>query len=134
MGDTPDATRTALPIPAGAGAISAHDRVIGDICEWFTQGADTAWLIEDLRERKAYGLAKYGTPLHTGDGRPPLRDIYDEVLDKLAYMANALAKDESLEFFLRREYHHEIRFAIRLRGLMAARGETVRDEPARVAE
>lgn len=134
MGDTPDATRTALPIPAAAGAISAHDRVIGDICEWFSQADDTAWLIEDLRERKEYGLAKYGTVLHKGDGRPPLRDIYDEVLDKLAYMVNAIAKDPVLARALEQEYHHEIRFAIRLRGLMAALGETVRDEPVRVAE
>lgn len=130
MGETPDATRTALPIPAAAGAISAHDRVIGDIREQFIQGEDTAWLIQDLAERKAYGLAKYGTVLHTGDGRPPLRDIYDEVLDKLVYLANAMAKDEQMESLLWREYHREVCFALRLRAEMQRRGETVRDAPA----
>jgi hypothetical protein len=48
------------------------------------QGADSA-LVHALRQRRAFGIAKYGKPLSVGNGRDHLRDCLDEVLDAMAY-------------------------------------------------
>ena len=38
-----------------------------------------------LRDRRVFGLAKYGKPLARGNGRDHLRDSLDELLDAMAY-------------------------------------------------
>lgn len=43
-------------------------------------------VIEDMKERKEFGLQKYGTVLQAWNGRNPLNDGYQEVLDQAAYL------------------------------------------------
>lgn len=43
------------------------------------------FLIEALKERLEYGRRKYGRPLETGNGRDPLRDAWEEMLDLMLY-------------------------------------------------
>jgi len=43
-------------------------------------------VIEDLRERKAVGLERYGTYLQAFNGRNSLADAYCEVLDLIVYL------------------------------------------------
>lgn len=43
-------------------------------------------VIADMASRKAFGLAKYGTPLQIGNGRDGLQDAYEEALDLIVYL------------------------------------------------
>lgn len=52
---------------------------------------------EDMRQRDAAGLAKYGTRLQPGNGRDALVDAYQEALDLVVYLRQAIAeRDEGL--------------------------------------
>lgn len=48
-----------------------------------------AWLEADMRARHELGRKKYGVSLQVTNGRNPLRDAYEEVLDLLAYTQQA---------------------------------------------
>jgi hypothetical protein len=43
-------------------------------------------VIKDLSDRKAFGIAKYGTALQANNGRNNLIDVYQEVLDMAIYI------------------------------------------------
>lgn len=43
-------------------------------------------LSKALLERMQYGIDKYGSPLETFNGRDPVRDVWEELLDALTYM------------------------------------------------
>ena len=43
-------------------------------------------VIQDLEDRKQFGLKKYGVPLQAGNGRKPLVDAYQEILDLVVYL------------------------------------------------
>lgn len=47
-------------------------------------------LIAHIMERAEFGRRKYGTPLQVGNGRDPLADALEEVLDAAAYLTQAL--------------------------------------------
>lgn len=47
-------------------------------------------VIADMRERDQFGRAKYGTPLQPFNGRDPLVDAYQEVLDLAVYLRQAI--------------------------------------------
>lgn len=49
---------------------------------------------EDLMGRQRFGVQKYGHPLQPFNGRDPLRDAYEEVLDASAYMKQAIVEAE----------------------------------------
>lgn len=45
----------------------------------------TQQLVEDLKERKALGIQRYGVPLQPFNGRDMRRDLREELLDALVY-------------------------------------------------
>src|SRR4051812_6134111 len=47
-----------------------------------TAGTGDMWLLvlDDMRARREFGIAKYGTPLQVGNGRDHLVDLYQELL------------------------------------------------------
>jgi hypothetical protein len=47
-------------------------------------------VIQDMRERKAIGEARYGTPLQAHNGRDALVDAYQEALDLCCYLRQAI--------------------------------------------
>lgn len=47
-------------------------------------------VIEDMEERDRVGRQKYGTPLQAFNGRDPLVDAYQEVLDLAVYLRQAI--------------------------------------------
>ena len=47
-------------------------------------------VINDLRQRAIGGWKKYGTPLKTDNGRDALVDAYQEALDLVMYLKQAL--------------------------------------------
>lgn len=47
-------------------------------------------VIADMRERDATGRARYGTPLQAHNGRDALVDAYQEALDLVVYLRQAI--------------------------------------------
>lgn len=47
-------------------------------------------VIEDMKARDAAGRQKYGTPLQAHNGRDPLVDAYQEALDLVVYLRQAI--------------------------------------------
>jgi hypothetical protein len=47
-------------------------------------------VMADVAERKAQGIAKYGTPLQPFNGRDALVDAYQEALDLCQYLRQAI--------------------------------------------
>lgn len=60
-------------------------------------GSGDMWelVIHDMRERRAVGIARYGTPLQAGNGRDALVDAYQEALDLAVYLRQAIAEREA---------------------------------------
>jgi hypothetical protein len=50
------------------------------------------WLLvmKDMEDRRQLGIKKYGTPLQAFNGRDPLIDVYQELLDACVYMRQAI--------------------------------------------
>lgn len=51
-------------------------------------------VVVDLVERKAEGVAKYGTPLRGFNGRDALHDAYEEALDQVQYLRQRIYEAE----------------------------------------
>lgn len=47
-------------------------------------------VIEDMQERDRVGRERYGTPLQAHNGRDPLIDAYQEALDLVVYLRQAI--------------------------------------------
>jgi hypothetical protein len=47
-------------------------------------------VVEDMRERDVFGLVKYGVRLQAGNGRDALLDAYQEALDLVVYLRQAI--------------------------------------------
>lgn len=47
-------------------------------------------VIADMEERDRIGTARYGTPLQPFNGRDPLIDAYQEALDLVVYLRQAI--------------------------------------------
>ena len=53
-------------------------------------------VLADLYERQRVGYERYGSLLMTGNGRDALRDAYEEALDLVQYLAQAMMEREGL--------------------------------------
>jgi hypothetical protein len=66
-----------------------------------------AVLIEALKQRMEFGLKKYGTPLETHNGRQPLIDMWEEMLDMVSYWTQFILEQgvelPGLEKFTKKE-------------------------------
>lgn len=51
-------------------------------------------VLDDMKERDALGRQRYGTPLQPRNGRKPLRDLYQELLDAVVYVRQELYERE----------------------------------------
>ena len=51
-------------------------------------------VLADIRERAEAGKLKYGTYLETNNGRDPLWDAYQEALDLVMYLRQAILEKE----------------------------------------
>lgn len=55
------------------------------------EGKDVTDLVmQDMVERRTAGTVKYGTPLKTNNGRNALVDAYQEALDLVMYLRQAI--------------------------------------------
>lgn len=102
-----------LPVPQ-EGVPGSHDMVLADLrgilvrrqsalrASGQTKEAEAVRKLlkeieTDLLERRALGLRRYGSLLQPGNGRDPLRDAYEEVVDLVAYFKQLImARDEAV--------------------------------------
>src|SRR5690606_36299771 len=54
----------------------------------------TPYVIADLKERTRRGIRKYGRPLETHNGRDALWDAYEEALDLVQYLRQAILEKD----------------------------------------
>lgn len=81
------------PPPIATDEPAVIDLVIEDI-EIF-EDPDIDILIPHLRDRKAFGIAKHGTPLQKSNGRDHRTDALQEALDLVAYAKQGLERGDS---------------------------------------
>lgn len=55
-------------------------------------------VIEDMQQRHAMGIEKYGTPLQAMNGRDSLVDAYQEVLDLAVYLRQQIEERDERMF------------------------------------
>ena len=53
------------------------------------------FVIEDMRQRDHVGRQRYGTPLQAGNGRDALVDAYQEALDLVVYLKQAIVERDA---------------------------------------
>lgn len=54
-------------------------------------------VVHDMTQRNKMGQAKYGVPLQPFNGRDPLWDAYQEALDLVVYLRQAIFEREKSE-------------------------------------
>lgn len=54
-------------------------------------------VFKDMQERHEDGCRKYGTPLQTFNGRKPLTDLYQELLDAVVYTRQEIEERKAVE-------------------------------------
>jgi len=77
-------------------------------------------MLADMCERDAIGRQRYGMPLMAHNGRAPLVDAYQEYLDGVVYLRQAL--EEGLP--VRHLYEDALRLALHVRGAIETLGTT----------
>ena len=82
------------PAPTPTDATPTWELVIADCRRHDRFEFDPAWkaMVADMDARNAEGVRKYGVPLTPHNGRDSLVDAFQESLDKLAYLANAISE------------------------------------------
>lgn len=75
------------------GVISSHQWVIN-----YLRFEDLPNALHDaactrINAREAVGIERYGQPLAPGNGRDVMRDVWEETVDQVAYLATAVRED-----------------------------------------
>jgi hypothetical protein len=75
------------------GMISSHQWVIN-----YLRFEDLPNALHDaactrINAREAVGIERYGQPLQPGNGRDVMRDVWEETVDQVAYLATAVRED-----------------------------------------
>jgi hypothetical protein len=62
-------------------------------------GGVSVWdlVISDMKGRDEFGRRKYGTPLQVNNGRDPLVDAYQEALDLVVYLRQAIERRTTVD-------------------------------------
>jgi hypothetical protein len=76
--------------PPHAGKIAVWPLVIQDVEEIYAPSLLRDRFIAEVRSRNVDGIAKYGTPLQTHNGRNPLVDAFQEAMDLTVYLRQAV--------------------------------------------
>lgn len=136
MADEPDYEREgAQPPPVLVpDAVSSHDQVIDDLQLYYGNWPGVTLAARGMADRRAYGLRKYESVLHAGNGRDHLLDALDEVEDLVSYLRTAFEHDPELRHSFWEDYIMELGFLVRLRQFLRRRGEQNPTPPEVIAE
>ena len=59
------------------------------VADWLVKSGQVGGIEDEILARRAAGIEKYGIELTSHNGRRPLVDAYQEVLDLIVYLAQA---------------------------------------------
>ncbi len=109
------------PPPIPNNGTPVWDLVIADLA------GDHGGVAADMAARDALGRARYGTPLQTHNGRDALVDAYEEALDLVVYLRQALEESHGAmpvwwHHDLQGAYAQALHAVINLRQLVQQRG------------
>jgi hypothetical protein len=97
MSDVRD-PKTDQPLPQ-PGRTAIHQLVINSLPAWLPGDnlvPERSVIVEGMRARLSLGVAKYGTPLQSHNGRDALQDCWEEVLDSTVYAVQMLLEGEEV--------------------------------------
>lgn len=103
-----DTGYTPQPAPIKRTTTPIHDLVIIDLID-MTSGKNNNYLSAELLERKAIGLAEYGTPLQAFNGRDCEKDCIEEMADAICYLKQGILEGKT---YLEPIYHRQIALAV----------------------
>jgi hypothetical protein len=95
MGDTPNviteggAGIATEPLPVKNDRPYIQDIIINELEQSHFMAPGLVRIIKDVTKRKEFGIKKYGTGLQAFNGRRPLVDAYQELLDAVIYLRQA---------------------------------------------
>ncbi len=123
---------TVQPKPTPQNTPGMHDLAIADIYSAIDKSAipesempAILGVIDELQERREFGLKKYGTLLQVGNGRNAVRDALDEALDLIVYMRLIITERGTIQGMnLDNMYRNTIEFAIALKYLLNRESES----------
>lgn len=78
----------------------------------------------DLLDRAELGRQRYGVYLQAGNGRDALRDAYEEALDLVMYLRQAIEESTERSCAPWRIYDEALRLACTIRRRISARGDS----------
>lgn len=92
------------PLPTKNNHQFCHDHVIEQM-RYLYPGVITELVVLDIKKRLELGIERYGMALQPFNGRDLLRDLYEELLDALAYGDGCIReaeinKDTALQYTL----------------------------------
>jgi len=95
------------PAPIKRTTTPIHDLVIIDLIGTGLSGNEL--LMKELNDRKAIGLAEYGTPLQAHNGRDCEKDAIEEMADMICYLKQGIMEGKT---YLESIYHRAIALAV----------------------
>lgn len=123
-----DETKSVLdqPEPIVNESEALWPKVIDDVYDmggdWRIPGLLVCQVADDMMERHTVGMKRYGTALQANNGRNPLVDAYQELLDAAVYLKQACIECDTAELgdslLLQRMYENVLTEAISLRAVM----------------
>jgi hypothetical protein len=84
-----EAVNTPQPAPIKRNTTPIHDLVIIDLID-SSYASGRELLMKELNDRKAIGLAEYGTPLQAHNGRDCEKDSIEEMADMICYLKQGM--------------------------------------------
>lgn len=114
-----DTTHASIPQPPPV--TSSHTPIIDIVLNDLSQTPQTATktaVMADLRERAEDGIEKYGTYLQPFNSRDALWDAYQENLDLIMYLRQAIVEASKTPFKLLVAYQRAMSLAMILRQML----------------
>jgi len=102
-----DTGYTPQPAPIKRTTTSIHDLVIIDLIDFIAGGREL--LMKEINDRKAIGLAEYGTPLQAHNGRDCEKDAIEEMADMICYLKQSIMEGKN---YLEPIYYRAIALAV----------------------
>lgn len=91
------------PPVAVPGVAGAHEWVIADLKVNYQLPLELFAAMEvRVRARERVGYERYGQFLQPGNGRDVMRDVWEETVDQVAYLATAVREGHSVEDLYRK--------------------------------
>lgn len=103
-----DTGYTPQPAPIKRTTTPIHDLVIIDLIDSSFAGGREL-LMKEINDRKAIGLAEYGTPLQAHNGRDCEKDAIEEMADMICYLKQGIIEGKS---YLEPIYYRAIALAV----------------------